>query len=136
MNPRMTGVGMKAATQPMRSAPKSRKKAPIKIARVEVSVIELCSSVCRDGADGQRRDQTGRGVRADDQQTRSTEQRIDDQWRDDRVEAHDRRHPDDAGIGHALRHHDRPDREAGQDIRQQPSAAVAGKPAEDRQEPV
>ena len=39
MNPRITGVGMKAATQPMRSAPKSRKKAPIKIARVEVSVL-------------------------------------------------------------------------------------------------
>src|SRR2546430_8002353 len=32
--------GMKAATQPMRSAPKSRKKAPIKIARVEVSVLK------------------------------------------------------------------------------------------------
>ena len=39
MNPRITGVGMKAATQPMRSAPKSRKKAPIKIARVEVSAL-------------------------------------------------------------------------------------------------
>ena len=39
MNPRITGVGIKAATQPMRSAPKSRKKAPIKIARVEVNVL-------------------------------------------------------------------------------------------------
>src|SRR5436853_120714 len=39
MNPRMTGVGIKAATQPMRSAPNSRKKAPIKIARAEVSVL-------------------------------------------------------------------------------------------------
>ena len=39
MNPRITGVGMKAATQPMRSAPKSRKKAPIKMARVEVSAL-------------------------------------------------------------------------------------------------
>jgi len=39
MNPRITGVGMKAATQPMRSAPKRRKKTPIKIARVEVSVL-------------------------------------------------------------------------------------------------
>ena len=38
MNPRITGVGMKAATQPMRSAPNSRKKAPIRMARVEVSV--------------------------------------------------------------------------------------------------
>ena len=43
MNPRITGVGMNAATQPMRSAPKSRKKTPIKIARVEVS--ELKSAV-------------------------------------------------------------------------------------------
>ena len=30
---------MKAATQPMRSAPKSKKKAPTKIASVEVSVL-------------------------------------------------------------------------------------------------
>jgi hypothetical protein len=30
--------------------------------------------------------------------------------------AHDRRHPDNAGISHALRHHHRPDRKAGQDI--------------------
>jgi hypothetical protein len=40
MNPRITGVGMKAATQPIRSTPKSRKKAPIKTARVEVSVAK------------------------------------------------------------------------------------------------
>jgi hypothetical protein len=40
MNPRITGVGMKAATQPMRSAPKSRNKAPIKIASVEVSALK------------------------------------------------------------------------------------------------
>ena len=40
MNPRITGVGMKAATQPMRSAPKSRKNAPINTANVEVSVLK------------------------------------------------------------------------------------------------
>src|ERR1700719_775025 len=45
MNPRITGVGMKAATQPMRSAPNSRKKAPIKIARVEVSSLN-CAVPC------------------------------------------------------------------------------------------
>ena len=39
MNPRITGVGIKAATQPMRSAPKSRKRAPINIANVEVSAL-------------------------------------------------------------------------------------------------
>jgi hypothetical protein len=39
MNPRITGVGMKAATQPMRSAPKSKKKTPIKMAKIEVSVL-------------------------------------------------------------------------------------------------
>ena len=38
MNPRITGVGIKAATQPMRNAPNSRKNAPIKMARVDVSV--------------------------------------------------------------------------------------------------
>ena len=97
--------------------------------------IELRSSLRRDGAHGQRGDQAGRGVRADDQQARGAEQRVGNQRRDDRVEPHDRRHPDDAGIGHALRHHDRPDREAGQDIRQQPLAPVGGKPAEDGQQP-
>ena len=39
MNPRITGVGMNAAIHPIRSAPKSKKKAPIKIASVEVSVL-------------------------------------------------------------------------------------------------
>ena len=39
MNPRITGVGMKAATQPMRRTPKSRKKRPIRVARVEVSML-------------------------------------------------------------------------------------------------
>jgi hypothetical protein len=39
INPRITGVGMNAATQPMRSMPKRRKKAPIRIAMVEVSVL-------------------------------------------------------------------------------------------------
>ncbi len=34
MNPRITGVGLKAATQPIRSAPNRRKKTPIRIARV------------------------------------------------------------------------------------------------------
>src|SRR5262245_2537189 len=40
INPRITGVGMKAATHPMRSAPNSRKNAPIRMARVEVSVLK------------------------------------------------------------------------------------------------
>jgi hypothetical protein len=114
INPRITGVGMKAATQPMRSAPKSRKKAPIKIARVGSERIELRSSLYCDGAHGQRGDQAGRGVRTDDQQARCPEQRVGDQWWNDRVEPHDRRHPDNARIRHALRHHDCPDREAGQ----------------------
>jgi hypothetical protein len=39
MNPRITGVGMNAATQSVRSAPKSRKKPPMRIARVAVSVL-------------------------------------------------------------------------------------------------
>ena len=39
MDPRMTDVGVKAATQPMRNAPNNKKKAPIKIASVEVSAL-------------------------------------------------------------------------------------------------
>ena len=39
MNPRITGVGMNAAIHPIRSAPKSKKKAPIRIASVEVSAL-------------------------------------------------------------------------------------------------
>ena len=35
----ITGVGMKAATQPMRSRPNSRKKPPIRIASVEVRAL-------------------------------------------------------------------------------------------------
>ena len=41
MNCRNTDVGMKAATQPMRSAPTSKKSTPISIARVDVSVSKL-----------------------------------------------------------------------------------------------
>src|SRR5262249_37508688 len=37
----------------------------------------------------------------------------------------------DAGIGNALRHHDRPDGEAGERVRQKPVAPVKRKPAED-----
>ena len=40
MNPRITGAGMNAATQPMRSTPKSRNKIPIKMASVEVRVLK------------------------------------------------------------------------------------------------
>ena len=98
--------------------------------------IEVRRALRRDGAHGQRGDQAGRGVRADDQQARGAEQRVGDQRRDDGVEPHDRRHADDAGIGHALRHHDRPDGEAGQNVRQQPLAPVGGKPAEDGQQPL
>ena len=98
--------------------------------------IELRTALRRDGAHGQRGDQAGGGVRADDEQARGAEQRVGDQRRDDRVESHDGRHADDAGIGHALRYHDRPDGEAGQDVRQQPVAPVGGKPAEDRQQPL
>jgi hypothetical protein len=43
MKPRITGVGMKLATHPMRMIPKQRKKKPISTARVEVS--ELNSAV-------------------------------------------------------------------------------------------
>jgi hypothetical protein len=98
--------------------------------------IEVCRALYRDGAHSQRGDQPCRSVRADDQQARGAEQRVGNQWRDESVEAHDRRHPDDAGISHALRYHDRPDREAGQDIRQQPVAPVARKPPENGQEPL
>src|SRR5213596_2550480 len=39
MKPRMTGVGIKLATHPMRMTPKEKKKMPIRTARVEVSVL-------------------------------------------------------------------------------------------------
>ena len=39
---------------------------------------------------------------------RAAEQRIDDQRRNDRIKPHDRRYADNAGIGHALGHHNRP----------------------------
>jgi hypothetical protein len=55
-----TGVGIKAATQPMRNAPKSRKKAPIKIARVDVSVSN-CAVPC-DGGGKLSPDQAQKGV--------------------------------------------------------------------------
>ena len=41
MNPRMTGVGINAATQPIRSAPNSRNKTPIRIARVDVRELNV-----------------------------------------------------------------------------------------------
>src|SRR5260370_5462208 len=81
--------------------------------------VELRSSLYRDGAYCQRRDQAGRSVRADDQHARGTEQGVGNQWWDDRVESHDRRYSDDPAISHALGYHDRPDCEAGSDIRQQ-----------------
>src|SRR5216683_1493003 len=75
--------------------------------------VELCSSLYRDGAHCQRRDQAGRSVRADDQHARGTEQRVGNQWWHDCVEPHDRRYSDDPSISHTLGYHDRPDREAG-----------------------
>src|SRR5262249_23061346 len=60
--------------------------------------------------------------------------RVDNQWWDDRVESHDRRHADDPGIGHSLRHDNRPYCEAGQDIRHQPIAPVGREPIEDGQQ--
>ena len=39
MNPRITGVGMKLATHPMRISPKTKKKQPIRTASVEVSEL-------------------------------------------------------------------------------------------------
>src|SRR5262249_33206156 len=125
MNPRITGVGMKAATQPMRSAPRSRKKTPIKIASVDVSVVKSavpCAAMAPT-------------VRADDEQARGAEERVDDQGRDDGVETGDGRHADDAGIGHPLRHHDRPDGEAGEDVREQPPPPIGRKPTQGRHQP-
>jgi hypothetical protein len=107
----------------MRSRPKSRKKAPIRIARVEVSVLK--------SAHGQRGDQAGGRVRADDQQARRAEECVGNQRRDDGVEPRDGWHADNSGIGHPLRYHDSPDGEAGQTVWQQPLLPVGGKPAED-----
>ena len=45
-----------------------------------------------------------------------------------------RRNADDAGIGHALGHHDRPDGEAGQEVRHCPVATIGRQPMEDRQQ--
>ena len=95
--------------------------------------IEVRRALRRDGAHGQRGDQAGGGVRADDEQARGAEERVGNQRRDDGVEPRDGWHADDAGIGHALRYHDRPDGEAGQKVRHQPFAPVGGKPAEDGQ---
>lgn len=92
--------------------------------------VEVHRALRRDGTDGQGGDQAGRGVRADDQQARGAEQSVGDQRRNDGEEPHDGGYADDAGIGHALRHHDRPNCEAGQDVRQQPRAPVVGKPTE------
>ncbi len=96
--------------------------------------VEFRRPLGRDRTDGQRRDQAGRGIRADHQQARGAEERIGDQRRDDRVEAHDRRHPDNPGIGHALRHHDRPDCDPGHRIGQEPAAPIARRPGENGQE--
>jgi len=136
MNPRITGVGIKAATQPMRNAPKSRKKAPIKIARVDVSVSNWTVPLRRDGSHGKRGHEAGCSVRPYDEHTRAAEQRVANQWWDDCVESHDGWDADDGGIGHAFRHHNRPNREARQDIRQQPIAPVGRKPTEDGQQPL
>src|SRR5258708_36941413 len=73
--------------------------------------VELRSSLYRDGADCQRRDQAGRSVRADNQHARGTEQRVGNQWWDDCVEPHDRRYSDDPGINPALWYHYPPDHE-------------------------
>jgi len=136
MKPRITGAGMKAATQPMRDAPKSRKKAPIKIARLEVSALNSavpCTAIAPT-VSAEIRPVAVSGPTTSRRE--GAEQRVGNQWRNDCVESHDRRHADDAGIGHALWHHDRPDREAGQDIRQQPVASIAAKPAENGQQPL
>ena len=90
MNPRITGVGMKAATQPMRSAPKSRKKRTDQNGEGGGERIELGRALRRDGAHGQGGDQAGGGVRTDDQQARGAEQRVGNQRRNDGVEPHDR----------------------------------------------
>ena len=96
--------------------------------------VEVGGALRRDGAHRQRRDQPGGGVGSDHQQARCAEQGIGDERRDDGVEAHDRRDADDAGIGHALGDHDRPDREAGQQIRHCPIPAIGRQPAEDGQQ--
>ena len=111
MNPRITGVGMNAATQPMR----------------------VRSSLRRNGSDGQRGNQAGGSVGPHDEHTRGAEHRVDYQGRDDRVEAHNGWHADDAGIGHALGHHDCPDCESREDIRHKPTAPVGRKPIDDGQ---
>ena len=135
VNSRNTDVGMKAATQPMRSAPTSRKSTPIRIARVDVNVSKLAVPGIAMAAHRQGGYQPGCGVRPDDEHARSAERRVRNQWRDDRVESHDGWHADDAGIGHRLGYHDRPDGEPGEEIRQQAVPPVCGKPPEDGQQP-
>src|SRR6476660_4817635 len=81
-----------------------------------------------DGADSQCGDQTGGGVRSDDELTRRTKQRISEQGRDYRVEAHDWRHTDNTGVSHSFGHHDRPKRDAGKGVGQQPFVSVGFDP--------
>jgi hypothetical protein len=96
--------------------------------------IEARGSRRCDGSDGQRGNQAGGRVRPDHEHTRGAEHRVDNQGRDDRVEAHNGWHADYAGIGHALWHHDCPDCKSRKDIRHQPIPPVGRKPIDDGQQ--
>src|SRR3954452_1818027 len=59
---------------------------------------------------------------------RSAEQRVADDRQRHHVEAVLDRHTGDPGVGHRLRHHQRPDRQPGRRVGGQSSAVVATKP--------
>ena len=81
----------------------------------------------RDGGEDERRD--GR-VRAEDQHARRPEQRVHDEAGDGRVEAGDRRQPGQLRVRQPLRHEDRREDDAGDEVEAQPRRLVRAQHAD------
>ncbi len=82
-----------------------------------------------------RDQQAGGGVRTDDQLPRRAEQGIGQQRKDRRVDADDRGHARELGVGEADRQGDRRDRDPGHDVFGQPAAVVPHQRGEPGREP-